>query len=158
MVSVTHDATVFHITADRKANVLFFHLPADQVPGCPYGVFDIDRLRLKLHLSAFNVAHLQHVVHDGQQLMARDVDFIQILSNLFLRPAVLSGQGRVAQNGVERRTDVVRHIGEEKGLCPVGIFRRGQPRFQLFILLNSVCNPPDQQLHRHDEDTPAEQD
>ena len=158
LVSVTHYTAVFHITEDREADVLFFHLPADQVSGCPHGVFNVDRFRLQFHLSALDAAHLQHIVDNGQQLMSRDVDFVQILADLFLSAAFLSGQGRVTQNGVERSTDVVRHVGQEEGLRPAGIFRRTQTRFQLFVLLDSVCNPPDQQLHHHDEDASAEQD
>ncbi len=51
-------------------------------------------------------------------------------------------QLRIAQNGVERRAQLVAHIGEEHGLRLVGALRRGLGELQRAALAFEFLKPP----------------
>ena len=73
------------------------------------------RGRMDFDLAALDAAHFKHVVEQRQQMVARELDFTQVVVE---GNGVVLGQGEVgeADDGVHGRADVVRHLGEELAL------------------------------------------
>ncbi len=145
---VTHHMLIHHIC---RIDIKF------QLPGCDIRLHD--RLQIMhdlrkgcffffdLHLAAFDAAHIQHVVDQTEQMIAGRGDFTQIILHLLLIIHMSSGKRGKTYDGVHRRPDIVGHIVQERGLCPVGMLRRCQrilqidllllqPLFQLFLIIN----------------------
>ena len=145
---VTHHMFIHHIC---RIDIKF------QLPGCNIRLHD--RLQIMhdlrkgclfffdLHLAAFDAAHIQHVVDQTEQMIAGRGDFTQIILHLLLIIHMSSGKRGKTYDGVHRRPDIVGHIVQERGFCPVGMLRRCQrilqidllllqPLFQLFLIIN----------------------
>jgi len=74
----------------------------------------------ELQLAGFDFGDIQDVVDDGEQMLARSVDLAKPLG---LRRADFPAQQvSKAENGVHRRTDFVRHVGEKRALGLAGRF------------------------------------
>ena len=122
-VLVADHRFIGHIGSHRKIQVLGLHLGHEQVPDLVHGLHQVGPLRLQFHLAAFDAPHVQHVVDQGQQVMAGSFDLIHVIRDLG-RVFFFFGQRRIAHDGVHGRADIVAHIGKERTLGLAAHFRQ----------------------------------
>ncbi len=67
-------------------------------------------LLVYFNLPAFNPAHIQHVVYEAEQMVARRRNLRQIILHLLRILNMRRGQGRKPDNCVHRGADVMGHI------------------------------------------------
>ena len=86
---------------------------------------------VQLDFAAFNPAHVQDVVDNGQQERGRLPDLLQAVNHSV--PVIGVGQGNVrhADNGVHGGADVVAHVGQEAAFGGVGFLRPGNGGLEL---------------------------
>ena len=88
----------------------------------------VDRTRqievrwLQLHVPRLDLREVEDVVDQGQEMPARLQDILQIFRLLVVDVAehLLGEHFREADDGVERRAELVAHAGEELGLVAAG--------------------------------------
>ena len=94
------------------------------------------------HLAAFDAAHVEHVVDQRQQVLARDRDPVQVVAHPLGVVRMACRQRREAHDGVHGRADVVAHVVEERGLGVVGVLggleRLGERLLLLPVLAHDV--------------------
>ncbi len=83
---------------------------------------DVERFRLDLHVASFDLGQVKHVIDQLQQIMTGPMHDIGVANLLLGQVArrVLSQLIAQDENTVERRAQLVRHVGEELGFVPVG--------------------------------------
>ena len=83
----------------------------------------------ELHPVGLDLGQVEHVVEQGQQVLAGGVDLVEAGALLGL-DGVAAQQVAQADDGVHRRANLVAHVGQESALGQVGGFgafaRRGQ--------------------------------
>ncbi len=86
-----------------------------------HGLFDItDHIRKaaldlrERRFSRFHSRDLKRFADDSEQLVSRDDDLVCILLGLLAVADIHLYEIREAENGVERRFDIMRHIGKER--------------------------------------------
>src|SRR5260221_9522704 len=85
-------------------------------------VVDVER-----HLARFDLRQVEDVVDEGEQVLPRAVDVAHVLELLRVQVAehaLLQHLGK-ADDRIERRAQLVGHVGEELALVPVGAFELG---------------------------------
>ena len=93
---------------------------------------NVYRLDEDIHLSGFDLRQVENVVDQSQQVAAGTFDLLQIVDRLFvaLVDGVLLQDFAVADDRIQRRAQLMRHVGEEARFGPVGfvgsIARRGE--------------------------------
>ena len=96
-------------------------------------------LLIQRDLAALDVAHVQNVVDEAQEMRAGGLDLVQVLLH-FLRLIEAAGsQSGEAHDGVHGRADVVGHVREEGALGGVGLVGLGQRLFQQGLLLHLLA-------------------
>ena len=87
---------------------------------------DVEPLGEHLHASRFDLGQIEHVVDQSEQVPAAHVDLLEILGEgrLAQLRGFLLEHLAVADDGIERRAQLVRHAGEEAGLLPSGLGER----------------------------------
>ena len=75
-------------------------------------------------LAGFDLRQIEHVVDQSEQMLAVGLHALEHCAHLFRRLAVdvVEDQLGVAENGVERRAQLVAHIGQELRLVPARHF------------------------------------
>ena len=106
------------------------------------------RLFLDLHLAALDAAHVQHIVDEGEQVLAGGGDLFQVVQHLFLIINMGRRQRGEADNGVHRGADVVAHVEQElplgavcRCLVPDGKLQLAVLLFQLGVILPLLLFP-----------------
>lgn len=121
---VRDDVLVAHVDGvDEEVELLGDDVRLDDGPHVVEKVRQVQRLLLDLHLAGLDAAHVEHVVDQAEQVLARGGDLLQVLLDLGLVVDVRGGKRRKADDGVHGRPDVVRHVVEEARLCLVGVLR-----------------------------------
>ncbi len=72
------------------------------------------------HLTAFNGAHIQHVINQRQQMVGCTVDFMKTVVDSLLIPTVLDGNPGHSDNAVNRGSNIMRHMGQEFAFGSIG--------------------------------------
>ena len=90
-------------------------------------------LALKRHTAAFDPDQIQDIVDQFQHVAARIPDSAQIFGQLFPVVQRIQRQGRIAQNGVHGRPDIMGYIGQKDGLGIVGLAGLFQGHLQQFL-------------------------
>ena len=90
---------------------------------------------LQRHFAGFQLAHVQHLIHQLEQKLRGDADLLPALRLLLQVAAVVLADLHHALDAVDRRADVVAHALQELRLGRVGPL--GPPRglHQLFLIL-----------------------
>ena len=97
-------------------------------------------LLVQRDLAALDMAHVQNVVDEAQEMRAGGLDLVQVLLH-FLRLIEAAGsQSGEAHDGVHGRADVVGHVREEGALGGVGLVGLGQCLFQQGLLLHLLAS------------------
>ena len=94
------------------------------------------------HFSAFDLAHIQYIVDQREQMLTGNSNFAEIILNLFLIVDMGSSKRREADNSVHRRTDIMGHIIQEGRfgtVCLLGSCQSLRQRFPVFFQLPVFC-------------------
>ena len=113
-------------------------------------------LVLQGELARFDAGHVQNFVDEVQQVFGGASDFLQVVLDLVRKPWFMEGEAVQPDDGVHGGANLVAHVGEEYGLCPVGFFchlqgfGQGLPLdtvlgFLDFVLERNPCGAPDMQ-------------
>ena len=95
---------------------------ADEDHGAPDGRREIEAGELQLHPPRLDLRQVQDVVDEREEMAARGEDVLDVLGLLVveLSEHALPEHLREADDRVERRAELVRHVGEELGLVAAG--------------------------------------
>ena len=77
-------------------------------------------------LPAFDAAHVEDIVDQGEKMPARYRDFPEVVAHLFLIVQVGCRQCRKPYDGVHGRSHIMRHVVQENRLGAVGLLGCGQ--------------------------------
>ena len=86
---------------------------------------DLHRLQVERHLAGFHLGQVEDVVDQGEQMLAAAEDVADepaLLIGHLAHQAVPEHLGE-ADDGVQRRPQLVRHVGEELGLHAARVFQ-----------------------------------
>ena len=125
---------VYDILGDGKAETRALNA-ADSGAFLVHKVRQMHRLFLDLHLAALDAAHIQHIVDEGEQVLAGDRDLFQVVQHLFLIINMGRRQRGEADDGVHRGADVVAHVEQELPLGTVCRCLVPDGKLQLAVLL-----------------------
>lgn len=125
---------VYDILGDGKAETRALNA-ADGGAFLVHKVRQMHRLFLDLHLAALDAAHIQHIVDEGEQVLAGDRDLFQVVQHLFLIINMGRRQRGEADDGVHRGADVVAHVEQELPLGTVCRCLVPDGKLQLAVLL-----------------------
>src|SRR5919106_816305 len=83
---------------------------------------DVEGLEVELHLAGLDLGQVEHGVDQLEQVLAGCIDLLEVVGELLGAEVggVLLEHLAVADDGVERRAQLVGHVGQELGLVPVG--------------------------------------
>ena len=151
--------------------------------GCNIGLDDgahiVDKigqmhcLFLDLDFAALDAAHIQHIVDEGEQMLAGGGDLFQVVQHLLAVVDVGRRQRGEADDGVHRGADIVAHVEQELPLGAVGralvlerdlqfailLFQLGLILLLLllFLLLHLLHRAPAQHLQDRNEQDVTDQ-
>ena len=115
------DILVGHIhRVHIKLQLFCVDLPADDGFQIVQHIRKVDFHLFQMELSAFDAAHIQHIVDEGEQMVAGSKGLGQIILHPLLVVNIADRQCGKADDGVHGGTDVVGHIGKEGALGAVG--------------------------------------
>ena len=118
---VAIDILVGHIYGIHvKFQLLGVDLPADDGFQVVQHIGQVDLHLFQMELSAFDAAHVQHVVDEGEQVLAGGKGLGEIILHPLLVVNVADRQRGKADDGVHGGADVVGHIGKEGALGAIG--------------------------------------
>ena len=95
--------------------------------------------RNDLHLPGFNLGDIKDIIDNCQKITGCQTDIFNILSDL-LADLLFQGKLRESDNGVHRRSDLMRHIGQEGRLCLIRILCILDRLLQLGNIFQSLGN------------------
>ena len=78
-------------------------------------------LLLELGASALDTAHVEHVIDERQQMVARYGDLLQVVSHSIAVVDMSGSKRSEANDGIHRCANIVAHAVEEGGLCLTGM-------------------------------------
>ena len=115
-------------TRRQQGNRLFLGAAGDDAGGLGEQAIEVERLAGQPHAAGFDLRHVEHVVDDVEQVLPAFADVTAVLVVLLgaERPehARLHDLGK-SDDGVERRAQLVAHIGQELGFGLVRVFGPG---------------------------------
>ena len=119
--AVADQEFVGHIVgADQKILCLFRRPGTDDAVDLADLLGKAHRLADDADLSRLDLAHIQHVVDQGQHMLAGGVGLADIAAHFVRQVLLVFHQAGNAQDGVHGRADVVGHVGEELAFGTVG--------------------------------------
>ena len=150
---------VFVDVSDKVAVVLdslFLTLHAEHGVYLFHELGEGEFLVLQGELARFDAGHVQNFVDEVQQVFGGASDFLQVVLDLVRKSRFMEGETVQPDDGVHGSANLVAHVGEEYGLCPVGFFchlqglGQGLPLdtvlgFLDFVLERNPCGAPDMQ-------------
>ena len=116
-----------------QLQLLGVNLSADDGLDVMQHIGQVGFLLLQLDAAAFDSAHIQHIVDEGQQMVAGGQNLGQIFPHLVGVFHIGHRQRGKADDGVHGGADVVRHIGQESTLGSVGALGRLHRILQILI-------------------------
>jgi len=93
---------------------------AEQVNQSVEQVIQVESVFLQRHAARLDLGHVEHVVDERQQVLSAAVDDGQVLLLLGRQRSVVRHQVGKAQDGVQRRAQLVAHVRQEHTLGAVG--------------------------------------
>ena len=103
-----------------KLQLFCVDLPADDGFQIVQHLRKVDFHLFQMELSAFDAAHIQHIVDEREQMVAGSKGLGQIILHPLLVVNIADRQCSKADDGVHGGADVVGHIGKEGALGAVG--------------------------------------
>jgi len=118
---VAVDVLVGHVhDVHVKLQLLCVNLPADNGFQIVQHIRKVDFHLFQMDLSAFNAAHIQHIVDEGEQMVAGCKGLAKIILHPLGIVDIAERQRSKADDGVHGGADIVGHIGKEGALGAVG--------------------------------------
>ena len=132
---VGDDVLVLHVDhVDEERQTLCGNARLDDVAQVVHELGQVHRARLERDLAALDAAHVEHVVDEREQVLARRRGLFQVVEHL-LTVVDMGGRKRgKADDRVHRRSDVVRHPGKELAFGMVGLFGGNERHTQRSLL------------------------
>src|SRR4030095_15403482 len=98
-----------------------------QNQGVSDGARQVELCQLQLHASGLDLREVENVVDEGEEMPSRLQDVLEVfcLFLVYVPEHLLGEDFREADNGVERRAELVRHVGQELRLVPAGRLELG---------------------------------
>ena len=138
---------VVHIVVVRvQPQPALLRLKADDVIDLGKGPAEVEGLCLDHKAVALDLAHVQHVVDEGEQVLSRNIDLAQAVIDPRLVAAAVADDLQHAQNAVDGRADVVGHVGQKARLGAVGAGLALQRILQLLADVQVAARIPDTDL------------
>ncbi len=107
---------------DREAQLLLARRVAERLAGRAHQGLELEVAELHLHLARLDPGKVEDAVQDPQQGLAGFMDQLDAVAPR--RIGIVAEQDlRHAQDAVQRRADLVAHVGQEVALGPVGALR-----------------------------------
>ena len=118
---VAVDVLVGHIHGVHiQIQLLCVDLPADDGFQVVQHIREVDLGLFQMDLSAFDAAHIQHIVDEGEQVIAGSEGLGEVILHPFLVVDVADRQCGEADDGIHGGADIMGHIGKEGALGAVG--------------------------------------
>ena len=118
---VAVDVLVGHIHGVHiQIQLLCVDLPADDGLQVVQHIREVDLGLFQMDLSAFDAAHIQHIVDEGEQVVAGSEGLGEVILHPFLVVDVADRQCGEADDGIHGGADIMGHIGKEGALGTVG--------------------------------------
>ena len=115
------DVLIGHIHGVHiKLQLLCINLSADDGFQVVQHIRKVDFHLFQMDLSAFNAAHIQHIVDEGEQMVAGCKGLGKVVLHPILIVDIADRQRGKADDGVHGGADIVGHIGKEGALGAVG--------------------------------------
>ena len=97
-----------------------------------------------IHLPGLDLRQIENVVDQSQQVPAGAFDLLQVADRLFVVPVggILLQNFAVADDRIERRAQLMRHVGEEARFGAAhrfGLIARGRERILIILAIGDVC-------------------
>ena len=85
----------------------------------------VEVFKKELHLAGLDFGNIQNVIDERQQVPARLRDAVEIAQGFSLSLALRQRlqELAVADDGIQRRPQLVAHVGQERAFDPVGLHR-----------------------------------
>ena len=98
---------------------------------------------MQLHLTRLDFGEIEDLLDQAQQVLARAFDLRQIRHRRRFPPIerVLLQQLAVADDGIQRRPELVAHVRHERALGPIRRFGGVLRRSQLLLGLSTIARP-----------------
>ena len=132
---VTANNRDLHIGVDDELLALVLCLRLEGLRAGAHGFAHIESSVFQGHTALFQPGYLQNIVDQIQQLLAGQVDLLQIIRDLFRFAARAKGQFRHADDDVQGRAHIVAHVGEKLHLRFFTGVSRGQRVLQQLDVL-----------------------
>src|SRR5687767_83057 len=106
---------------ERERDALAAYVVPHEVKGVPDCLADIEAGQFELHAPGFDLREIEDVVDQGQKVFARAVYVLEVLGLFRIDVAehALAKHFRETDDGVQRRAQLVGHIGEKLRLMAV---------------------------------------
>jgi len=118
---VAVDVLVGHVhDVHVKLQLLCKNLPADDGFQIVQHIRKVDFHLFQMDFSAFNAAHIQHIVDEGEQMVAGCKGLAKIILYPLGIVDITERQRSKADDGIHGGADIVGHIGKEGALGAVG--------------------------------------
>ena len=98
---------------ELEVEPLLFGAQAHHVGDVAGHATEVEGSNLQLQASGLDLGHLQHVVDQGQEVLAAAVDDVQALDLGAGQLRIAPHHAREAKNGVQRRAQLVAHVGQK---------------------------------------------
>ena len=132
--AVAHQMLLPDIDIKHKGDILLFRFNLKNALNLVKKMLSINIIFIQLHLTAFNTRHIQHIIDNQQQQIARLLHLLLIIKQLRLCQPLLD-QLAVAKQRIHRCTDIMRHIEQKVGLGHISLTRRLHSLLQPFVQL-----------------------
>ena len=122
----------------RKLDALLARLQRQQVAAVADHLRGRERLRRNLEVAGLQLRHVENAVHHRKQVIAGIVDQLGVFAAARAvepHPLLVDQHVGEADDGVERRAQLVAHIGEELDLGGVGVVGLGAGALQRLLLV-----------------------
>jgi len=117
---------------EQYLNAFFNRLDPQGSYGLTEGGAQFERNGFEIHAPCFNLGKVEDIVDDGQQVVGRDGDVLQVFT--LLRGEVCGGQQFAhADDAVHGGADFVAHGGQKLTLGPIGVIGSLAGGQQLFL-------------------------
>ena len=135
---------ILHMAMHFQRQVFALQILLEDVFDIAQGIGNIVGLQVQFLLAAFDAGQVQYIIDKLEQVLAGNMDFIQIVADFFRVIHVFFCQGGKPDDGIQGGADIVGHIKEEGTLGAVGTFGGllGLLQFggSLHVLIDAPCH------------------
>ena len=105
---------------NRQLQIFRFYICLCNQPDIIDQFLQINILLFNRKVAAFNPAHIQHIIDQRKQMLARYGDHVQIVPYQLAVICVFRSETCESDDGIHRRSHVMGHVVQKSSLRPVG--------------------------------------